>query len=277
MYTLDVIENQRILSKLGSTLLKANKNDIEFSYSMMLVSDEGYLFDNKTELNNSKAFYKGVLEVGNYIFVRKEDRTEDIDWKNICMDDLNGRIVLKEDNEKCSSMDNKDDYRENTYLTIQIDKGMNATDLDLQENSYGSFIEQMKKEAKADATLFGEITSKLNKNLVRTVEFNDARKIVDDMKVGRKVNREKFERFVLKLKDTIEVRTSKVKPQDKILHFTEEQTDFLMEGLRKTYKTFEAKNNIANKKSALITTEMINNNTLQLSSLLSSDFEGLFN
>ena len=50
-----------------------------------------------------------------------------------------------------------------------------------------------------------------------------------------------------------------------------------MEGLRKTYKTFEAKNNIANKKSALITTEMINNNTLQLSSLLSSDFEGLFN
>jgi len=119
-----------MLNTLGNSMLNGNRDDLEFRYQLELVP--------KTKKQNP-GIYRPFLREGIYIFIRSEDRSRPIPWSQLSYAPSEGR--LKIDYSKCSYKKPKkescvdedplfEDYRDQTYLVMQITKGDASEDLD---------------------------------------------------------------------------------------------------------------------------------------------------
>jgi hypothetical protein len=101
-----------ILDTLGNSLLSGDQDDIEFRYHMTLVPTT----DEQSALLNRPFLREGI-----YVFLRSENRTEDLNWDKLRFDVGTGRLM---------EGDGKNFYRKGTYLVVQITKGGNSDNLD---------------------------------------------------------------------------------------------------------------------------------------------------
>jgi len=136
-----------LLDTLGSALINGGGNDRLFSYSMVLMPEGGF----------SKLSYP-ILEAGNYVFVRKEDRSEEFDWE-IVLDQRTGRLKVK-DGDKIGP-----EFRGETYMTIQVQKGFDPTGLDLSQNTLENLLQRIDSRDEEVGENLKKITQKyFNKN-----------------------------------------------------------------------------------------------------------------
>lgn len=153
----------KVLDTLGSSLIKANKNDIEFAYTMTLLPDSG-----------SGYAEPAVLTAGNYIFGRREDRTQNFDWAGLRYNDNTGRLQNGDGSQ----------YRDETYLTVQIDKGYDEISLELQQATLTELVGELNAEKASDLNEVKAIAEGYAKSIMRLKKRNKARALLDKIRRG---------------------------------------------------------------------------------------------
>lgn len=148
-----------VLNSLGSSLLSGDQDDLEFRYHMELVP--------VTNLQ-SDSLKRPFIREGIYVFLRSEDREEDIKWNTINYDPETGRLRK-----------NGKFFREETYLIIQISKGDNSDNLDTGQ-TVSSFLSQNK----ADNTSYSNAVIQ-NLNSAKTIleNRNKTKRITNAIKI----------------------------------------------------------------------------------------------
>jgi len=149
-----------LLDTLGTTLLSSKKEDILFRYSMVLHPKGA-----------SEALPYPKLEVSNLIFVRQEDRQEPLGWENLSMDPNDGRIYLKKQQGKGP----KQLFRDHTYLTMQIQKGFDPTNLDLAQNTYKKLHAHLTPETYRNVSEFERVVKNFMNDQYRLGLFGELR------------------------------------------------------------------------------------------------------
>ena len=84
-----------ILNSLGETLVQKQTNDINARYTLLFDAPEGGHPD----------LPRATIEVGNYIFLRLENRQDDIDWEELLLDENTGKLYLKNRDVTCPDQD----------------------------------------------------------------------------------------------------------------------------------------------------------------------------
>ncbi len=127
-----------LLDSLGSALLSGNTDDILMRYSMTLYPGTGMV----------EANYP-VLEVGNYVLVRRGNRNEGparqgdtpaFDWDRVTFDPREGRLVWADAPGTF--------FTDETYLVLQVQKGFTATTMQ-DSTTYVTFRDTLAKAAEA--------------------------------------------------------------------------------------------------------------------------------
>lgn len=150
----------KILDRVGGGLLKANKNDTEFRYHATLLPDAGQV----------KSIKDGVLEYGNYAFVRKPYESTSLhNWKNWWFNQKNGRLYT---DETCNAT-----MADLTYFTLQINRAEVATTLD-ESNTFASFVTKLDAEATASVATKVAIIDDLKKSVSEQKAYRDAKALI---------------------------------------------------------------------------------------------------
>lgn len=130
-----------LLDKLGTALLEGGTDDTEFRFTFVLDPSTSY---------TGLAYPR--VEAGNYVFIRERNRQANTPWDQLFLDENTGRLYWTKDaptantasgDESQSAVGIERQYRDNTYLTLQINKGFDSTGIDLSENTFGQFINQL--------------------------------------------------------------------------------------------------------------------------------------
>ena len=127
----------KLLDAVGETLLDNPESDRIFKFRMVL-----YPKIEEDLLNAAR------MRVGNYVFVKQKDENDEIPWKNLRLNKVTGRLV---------SNGNKENWKDKSYMIVQLNKGYNSVELD-------------------SAQLASEVFGKLNESTV-----NDSRAMTDMM------------------------------------------------------------------------------------------------
>jgi hypothetical protein len=132
-----------LLDKLGTALLEGGTDDTEFRFTFLLDPPTSY---------TGLAYPR--VEAGNYVFIREQDRQTDTPWDALELDENTGRLYWKGASTAAAAPANEGahtadgahrQYRGNTYLTLQINKGFDSSGIDLSENTFGQFIDQLRE------------------------------------------------------------------------------------------------------------------------------------
>ena len=157
-----------VLDSLGKSLLEGAQDDTDFRYTMV--------FDPRGGRPSPYA----VLEAGAYAFVREENREADTPWFKLRYDENTGRLYYRDPAPNATQEQRL--YRENTYLTLNIIKGLEAKGLDLQQNTFGAFRAKLDEIDEARAQRFGEVGVELQAQVQDVIAqrsqisaFDDAR------------------------------------------------------------------------------------------------------
>ncbi|WP_133111595.1 hypothetical protein [Candidatus Scalindua japonica] len=164
-----------VLDSLGKSLLKGNTNDIGMRFSLVLDPPEGY----------AGLSYPSV-EAGNYVLLREDNRQAVTKWDALVLDDNNGLLYN-------NTTDKQGLYRDNTYLTFQVNKGFNSKNLDLSQNKFGPFLDKLKEEDARKAAelngVFNEI-KKVGFARMQKRNFTNAKVILSNLKSAIKNNKQ---------------------------------------------------------------------------------------
>lgn len=149
-----------LLDKIGKGLLKANKNDTEFRYHATLLPDAEQV----------KSIKDGVLEYGNYAFVRLPyENTSSHPWSKWWFNQKNGRIYA--DGTCNTAMANL------TYLTVQINRAEVATTLDAS-NTFAAFLTKLDAEAVSSVAKKVEIIEELKNSVIAQKAYRDSKALI---------------------------------------------------------------------------------------------------
>lgn len=201
----------KVLETLGSSLIKANKNDIEFAYTMTLLPDAG-----------SGYAEPAILSAGNYIFGRREDRTQDFDWAGLRYDDRTGRLE-KSDGAL---------FRDETYLTLQVDKGYDEISLELEQTTLTELVGQLSEEKASQVGEVTAIATEYAESVKRLKERNKARKLLNKIQRGGLVANEANSAAV-ELMDTVTEGIATRKDTTVADTLEEADLDYLLRGIRR--------------------------------------------
>ncbi|MEM7120170.1 MAG: hypothetical protein AAF563_02760 [Pseudomonadota bacterium] len=116
------------LNSLGSALLTGSTDDTNFEYAVTFDPD------------SNGAYPYARLAVGDYIFVREQDRSAETPWDMLTYDQNTGRLFYKTSryNDDGTLLARAGDpFLESTYISIQINKNLSSVRLDLSQNTYG--------------------------------------------------------------------------------------------------------------------------------------------
>ncbi|MHB8773035.1 MAG: hypothetical protein ACYC7J_18735 [Syntrophales bacterium] len=173
-----------ILDTVGTSFLQGNKNDVEFRYSMVLYPDKGY-----------RTLDQAVLEVGNYVFIKQDDREQTIAWNELWLDEKSGRLCDNKTNTQPTPNNEGtngkfkekicNEFKKKTYFVVQINKGFDATSLDLSQNTFGKLLNTIDQQQKAEAAAYraaidGAMTEYANLQ-AKTKKFGDLRQTITDI------------------------------------------------------------------------------------------------
>ncbi|OGQ98668.1 MAG: hypothetical protein A2505_10220 [Deltaproteobacteria bacterium RIFOXYD12_FULL_55_16] len=187
-----------ILETIGSGLLKAQDNDLEFRYHASLVSDDESL----------KNLENGRLEYGNYVFVKlpysnhqKPDmQDKQAPWEALWFNQKNGRLYKDID---CSVLD-----LDHTYFTVQINRAKEEASLNA-ENTFANFMKKLDEQAKASVQEKVEIIEKLKNTVTEDKSYRDGMKLIEHAEQFRWGLKDKV-RCVNALKDTLKTNMEKL-------------------------------------------------------------------
>ena len=140
-----------VLDSLGKSLLDGAQDDTDFRYTVV--------FDPKGGRPSPYA----TLEAGAYAFVREENREAKTPWFKLRYDENTGRLFYRDP--PANATPEQRLYRENTYLTLNVVKGLEAKNLDLQQNTFGAFRAKLDEIDKAQAARFALVGDELQKQV----------------------------------------------------------------------------------------------------------------
>lgn len=142
-----------ILEDLGLSLLQGEQHDRIFSYSMVLAPEGGV----------SGVSYPH-LSAGNYIFLRQDiDKAKQPVPASLKFDKGRGRLV------SCSAS-RCQDYMDNTYLVVQIQKGFAEASLD-KEQTLSKLIKELQAEQDAEASKIDAIWQARKSQIINETHF----------------------------------------------------------------------------------------------------------
>jgi hypothetical protein len=200
-----------VLNALGKALLNGGMNDTEMRFTLMLDPGAGYA-----------GVSHPTVEAGDYVFVKEDNRVATTPWHELEVDTNSGRVYR-----------NGSAYVDNTYLTFQINKNLSSTPIDLAENTFGDFLDELDKEdveRTEDLQPFLAELGKLGVARVQARRFGEARDLLTDWRNARregdagKAKRAAF-KLVTLMKEAIAA------PDDAAAELSAEQIDYLLDKL----------------------------------------------
>ncbi|NMC48714.1 MAG: hypothetical protein GYA47_04695 [Desulfovibrio sp.] len=151
-----------LLDSLGSAILSGNTDDIIMCYHMTFYPNTGEL----------EAGYP-VLETGNYVLVRRENRNEGpaqqgegprFDWDRVTIDPKEGRLVWA-DNPKMF-------FTDETYLVFQVQRGFPAG-APTQTTTYASLRTALNQAAQESGQNLADAVKGYAAEIINTSIYND--------------------------------------------------------------------------------------------------------
>jgi len=162
-----------ILNGLGNTLLAGDQTDTEFRYSMIFDPQQG-----------SQHINHFVLEAGNYILIRSEDRDVPFDWNKVFFDENEAKLYKKaEQNHKTDIK--YDEFTDATYLVVEINKNISNKNVELEQNNYGTLIQTLEQQDQENAnnwTSINEALTSVSQKREQKSNFIDAKKFIASVK-----------------------------------------------------------------------------------------------
>jgi hypothetical protein len=232
-----------LMETLGSALIAGNENDILFRYSLVLHPEVGYAAANYP-----------ILEAGHYVFIRKEDRKEELNWDEIALDQLSGRLVKvkydeinnqtqevkEEEKEKTQGMAGVEkvlvvlkEYVDETYLIIEVQKGFDPTRMDLAQNTFGKFLESLDKKTVENVKEMELLINNFKDEQWRIHKFGELRMLLSDLKRASEDGVEKRKQLagvlMASLKEELE-QEKEASPEPGTLN--PDQIDYLFRNIR---------------------------------------------
>lgn len=214
-----------VLDSLGASLLSSGTDDIEFRYSFVLDPGGGY-----------KGTLYATAEAGDYVLIRTEDRSQQIEWNNLFLDHNTGRVWVNRGNRM-------ELFRDQTYLTVQVLRNAGSENVSLAQNTYGEFRDALERDSTDKATKLEEGLMKslgeLAEKRVQIRAFNAAQKKFEQMQGACGGSDEaawKREAFDLleqvKESVTILAKCESEKPKPCRSDLSGEQVDYLLRRMR---------------------------------------------
>jgi hypothetical protein len=160
-----------VLNALGKALLNGDMNDTELRFTLMLDPGAGYA-----------GVSHPTVEAGDYVFIKEENRLATTPWHELEVDANTGRVYR-----------NGSAYVDNTYLTFQINKNLSSTNIDLAENTFGKFLDELDRqdvERAEDLQPFLAELGKLGFARVQARRFGEARDLLTEWQNARRKNEE---------------------------------------------------------------------------------------
>jgi hypothetical protein len=157
-----------LLNAIGQNIAFGDQNDTEFGYTMLLYPSK-----------NSHDLQFPVLEAGNYVFIKSDNRNEVIPWEELTLNDNEGMLYW---NNKRNENDENTRYKDNSYFVIEIAKRSNSQHLDLSQSIHGELLPSLRRYDKeneynrfTNGFEFAEIlwrrTQKKNFNIAKELLF----------------------------------------------------------------------------------------------------------
>lgn len=156
-----------ILNSIGASLLEGPSDDIEFQYQTEFDAPGG-------QSNISKP----PLLPGYYALVRMENRNDSPPWGELRIDRKSGKLKFCAGKEISANVNiDKEctDYRQETWLTLKIDRNKPSFDLDAGQ-AFLEFQSANKKITQKEADDFVANLQKLELNIKQLKVFNNVRK-----------------------------------------------------------------------------------------------------
>ena len=157
-----------VLNTIGGALLDGEQDDTDFRFSAVFDS-----YPDTVEDPQGHAW----LEEGNYVFVREQDRQQQTPWTELLFDDNTGKIYKK----AADDSNSREEYRDNTYIVIQILKNLPAKDIDQQQVLFSDFRADLKARAEAEAELIKTAANAVAKDLTHIANFDAARQALNSI------------------------------------------------------------------------------------------------
>lgn len=163
-----------ILENMGESLLNtAQMADIVVCYRFLL-----------DPYDNSSSLIYPTVEEGDYIVLKKEWRQSSMNWENLSYDYNTGRLYKKAYKQcrlRCEERSLKstiDEYRDETYLIVQIKKTNNTEDIELPSDTVAEQLNIILKEAKKDTATqesLKRIVDDASREILNSFEFMRAK------------------------------------------------------------------------------------------------------
>jgi hypothetical protein len=169
-----------ILNDIGNSFLSGDQTDTEFSYSMVLDPKSG-----SSKVNHF------TLEVGNYVFIRTEDRTQNIEWDKLVLDENEDKLywknncdieIIRNNKQKCEK---RQEFTEGTYLVVEITKNISNLHVQLAQNNFKDLIASLEEKDKEKATNLQSIKDSLTYASVKRNQiynFKEAKDLLSSLK-----------------------------------------------------------------------------------------------
>jgi hypothetical protein len=158
-----------VLNGLGNTFLDQDQTDTDFRYAMILDPQGG-----------SPAINHFTLEVGNYVFIRSEDRKEKIEWDNLVLNENTGELFVKEDTEGKPLVP----YIKDSYLVVEINKNVSHIGIELAQNNFSDLIDALKDTDESKALSWKSTDNAIKKVSIKRqqlINFYRAKAIVSEL------------------------------------------------------------------------------------------------
>ena len=169
-----------LLNGIGQSLFTGEQNDTEFRYTMQFHPKHGH-----PDMNSF------VFEVGNYVFLRLQDRRANVPWEHLVLNENEGVLYWKKGTcpgyvlsggRACPDTSDPEPYTENSYLVVEVNTGGSAKDIDLAENTFDELLNVLDIRDKEAAARLTGATSSLTEVMggvlakrTRSTNFNAAK------------------------------------------------------------------------------------------------------
>lgn len=121
------------------------------------------------------------LEAGNYALVRIEDRTQNIPWGNIALNENESKLYWTN---KADANGQPLEYTDNTYVIVEINKNISDVHIELADNNFSNLISSLEKKDKQNADSW-KITNDAIIEIVlkksQIISFTRAKEILSDL------------------------------------------------------------------------------------------------
>ncbi|MDM3872561.1 hypothetical protein QSV34_14505 [Porticoccus sp. W117] len=159
------------IDKLGSSLLQGNHHDIAFRYDLTLVSNGG-----EADVKHPK------LSAGNYVFIRKErlpDKQKESLWDKVELNTKTGKLIKQGTGNQNDGLG--EEFRDNTYLVLQVQKGFQEASLDNQQ-TLATLTEELAKKNNKRLEDINKVLSKAGSQLARQAKIDAVGKYVPNLR-----------------------------------------------------------------------------------------------